>query len=559
MGNCCCAKEDVKSGNAEPIVSGCFCCKGKYDLRKKVDPGEIAAGSAFIRLRGESSYVKAFIRLSPLRCEVHIDMKEKHEVQQIVLPGAIVRHSTLREDPVKCCPCGWSGPQYYHFSIDHPICGSRDLYAISAERRTDWIEAFHMAIKSKPHGLSSLYGNVEKLSGSRNDKWTPRWAILIDKSIFYFEYPSSCIPRGKITLSRAHLVAVRPVAQVGKPYCFEIRSNNTMLKKESVDVGKGKGIGSDAELLKSKEPIRIVFSVGKESERNRWLAAIGERLKAEVAPAPVPPKLPELVTSVFASTRSPSPDPERASPSPSPSPQAVRKSSPTAVTAATAANQGLIRSASATASAATTRDISSSSRSRSPSPNKSSTTIAIGGGEGSSTSRVAINGPSPALELQIVEASSQLTPGYNRTLEVVPGLNVDNGGGGGGGGDAPSPEGMFSAFRRRRREKSRQKKKDKEKVEAEGGAGNGMQRASSEGGRGQAIRAQASQARGWSSMLDSFKEITSIHGSVSMGKLDDYADTTAIGEDDFLSGGEEGNEWTAGGEIEAKEEIEVEI
>jgi len=105
---------------------------------------------------------------------------------EIVLAGASVVESPTRAHT----------RNQWFFNITHPQCGTREFYAKSRKRRTQWIEKLTDVINEITK--MAVYGKLKKLGGASHNVWQERWCICTGRSFDYFDLPTDNQSKGTI-------------------------------------------------------------------------------------------------------------------------------------------------------------------------------------------------------------------------------------------------------------------------------------------------------------------------------------------------------------------------
>ena len=105
---------------------------------------------------------------------------------EIVLAGSTVDESATRAHT----------RNQWFFNITHPQCGTRELYARTRKRRSQWIEKISYVCSEVTK--RAVYGKLKKLGGSSKNIWQERWCICTGRYLDYFELPTDNQAKGSI-------------------------------------------------------------------------------------------------------------------------------------------------------------------------------------------------------------------------------------------------------------------------------------------------------------------------------------------------------------------------
>lgn len=76
------------------------------------------------------------------------------------------------------------------------MCGTREFYAGSKEKRDQWISTINDLSASLRD--TAVYGKLFKQGGLAKSSWQERWSICAGNSLDYFEDATENQPKGSI-------------------------------------------------------------------------------------------------------------------------------------------------------------------------------------------------------------------------------------------------------------------------------------------------------------------------------------------------------------------------
>ena len=167
----------------------CSCCEPNDDwnIENEARDGEKGAGWIYKKAKGSDLvWSKRYFVLTSEKLFYFTDRDRLVKKGEIVLAGAIATESTTRADTKKI----------FYFTISHPQCGSRDFYAKTRNRRSQWMNK----INEISNELSSraIYGKLLKQGGMSKNVWQERWCISTGTTIDYFDGPTDNQSKGSL-------------------------------------------------------------------------------------------------------------------------------------------------------------------------------------------------------------------------------------------------------------------------------------------------------------------------------------------------------------------------
>lgn len=178
------------------LVAGgaiCLCCecemcepKDEWTILQEAQPGERGAGWLNKRAKSKPIWSKRFFVLTDSKLIYYTEVDRQTCRGEIVIAGATASVSSNRK----------SGKKTKYFTVNHPECGERELYAKTTNRRTQWINAIN-ELSSKLQGRS-MTGKIFKQGGLTKNTWQERWAVCAGQTLDYFESPTENQSKGSI-------------------------------------------------------------------------------------------------------------------------------------------------------------------------------------------------------------------------------------------------------------------------------------------------------------------------------------------------------------------------
>ena len=223
----------------------CECCEPRdnWNITDQIRKGELGCGWLYKRAKGAGVWSKRFFVVTPEKLLYFTDADRLNKKGEIVLAGATIKVSATRG----------SSKRAHYFTINHPHCGVRELYAKSKVRRQQWIDKLNeVADQLKEQG--AMMGKLYKQGGISKNLWQERWALVLGNCIYYYEVPTDSLPKGYLELSNAK---IREFSLKDRQWCFEIVANNPTKKGMK----------------------KYNFCVDKENERSKWLASLNNATK----------------------------------------------------------------------------------------------------------------------------------------------------------------------------------------------------------------------------------------------------------------------------------------
>ena len=178
MGSCCCGLCNC---------CACECCEPRDDwnITDQIRIGERGAGWLYKRGKGSAVWSKRFFVLTSERIIYYTDSDRLNPKGEIILVGSTIKVSATRA----------SAKKSYYFTITHPQCGVRELYAKSNVRRSQWIEKVtEVCNELKQSG--AMMGKLYKQGGISKNVWQERWCLIVGNAIYYYENPTDSSPKG---------------------------------------------------------------------------------------------------------------------------------------------------------------------------------------------------------------------------------------------------------------------------------------------------------------------------------------------------------------------------
>ena len=90
----------------------------------------------------------------------------------------------------------------FHFSVANPKCGTRVFYAITNNRKEQWLNMLTEVIGNVER-IGCIQGMLHKKGGVTKNTWQERWCVLAGPNLHYYENCTDNLPKGTIgTLPR---------------------------------------------------------------------------------------------------------------------------------------------------------------------------------------------------------------------------------------------------------------------------------------------------------------------------------------------------------------------
>lgn len=182
-----------KMGNVICCCWRMFCCectlcekKDDWNIDQECRPGEKAAGWLYKRAKSSAMWSKRYFAISNNKLLYYTERDRLVCKGEIVLAGALASVSTTRADTRK----------KFFFTISHPQCGVRELYAKTRNRRRQWIERINEI--STQLMSRAVFGKLLKQGGLGKNIWQERWCICVGGTIDYFENATDNQSKGSI-------------------------------------------------------------------------------------------------------------------------------------------------------------------------------------------------------------------------------------------------------------------------------------------------------------------------------------------------------------------------
>lgn len=195
---------------------GCCCsCScldppDEWQITDEIRKGERGAGWLYKKGQSRGNWTKRYFVLTDFKLLYFTDETRLKLKGEIVLVGASVKSSDKLD-----------GKKKYHFSICHPRCGTREFYAVTNNRREQWLNRL-TDILSNIERSKSLFGPLLKKGGLSKSAWQERWCVLAGSLLDYYENYDDSLPKGTIDVSGAK---IREYSAKDQKYCFEIVAN----------------------------------------------------------------------------------------------------------------------------------------------------------------------------------------------------------------------------------------------------------------------------------------------------------------------------------------------
>ena len=223
----------------------CDCCEPRdnFNITDQIRKGELGCGWLYKKGKSASMWRKRFFVLTPEKLCYYTDFDRQQLKGEIILVGATIKVSATRSSVKKA--------QY--FTITHPHCGVRELYAKSKVRRTQWIDKLTEVSEAlKEQG--AMMGKLYKQGGISKNVWQERWSLVLGNCIYYYEAPTDNAPKGFLELANAK---IREFSLKDRQWCFEVVANSAAKKGMK----------------------KYNFCVDKDHERAKWLVALNNAAK----------------------------------------------------------------------------------------------------------------------------------------------------------------------------------------------------------------------------------------------------------------------------------------
>ena len=88
----------------------------------------------------------------------------------------------------------------FHFSIVNPKCGTRNFYAITNNRKEQWLNKLTEVIAGVERS-GCIHGTLHKKGGVAKNTWQERWCVLAGPNLDYYENCTDSLPKGTIGTS----------------------------------------------------------------------------------------------------------------------------------------------------------------------------------------------------------------------------------------------------------------------------------------------------------------------------------------------------------------------
>mmetsp|Transcript_2095 Transcript_2095/g.3263 ORF Transcript_2095/g.3263 Transcript_2095/m.3263 type:complete len:393 (+) Transcript_2095:193-1371(+) len=191
----------------------CFdCCScldppDEWTITDEARKGERGAGWLYKQGKSRGNWSKRYFVLTDYTLKYFSDASRTKLKGEIVLVGASCKsNDTLNKK------------KQYHFTINHPKCGTRQFYAKTNNRKEQWLNRL-TEILAGIERSGSLYGSLHKKGGISKNTWQERWCVLAGTNLDYYENCGDSLPKGTIPVQGSK---VREFSSKDKKYCFEI-------------------------------------------------------------------------------------------------------------------------------------------------------------------------------------------------------------------------------------------------------------------------------------------------------------------------------------------------
>lgn len=226
----------------------CFEPNDDWNIESEAHEGERGAGFFYKKAKGSDLvWSKRYFVVTNEKLMYFLERDRLVMKGEIIIAGATAVTSTTRSDSKKC----------FYFNISHPLCGTREFYCKTRNRRNQWIAKINDI--SAELAQKTITGKLLKQGGLSKNIWQERWCICTGSTIDYFEQATDNQKKGSLNVIGA---TIRPITVKDK-YCFEL---------STAQPGK-------------KGNKKYVFAGENEYDRDRWVeklknAATGALLQA---------------------------------------------------------------------------------------------------------------------------------------------------------------------------------------------------------------------------------------------------------------------------------------
>ena len=176
------------AGGAACLCCDCECCEpnDEWNIMQEAQAGERGAGWLYKRAKSKPIWSKRFFILTETKLVYYTDVDRGTSRGEIVIAGATAQISAGRKSTKKC----------KYFTVSHPECGERELYAKTSNRRNQWINAIN-DLSAKLSG-TAMSGKIFKQGGMAKSSWQERWAMCAGSTLDYFDSPTENQSKGCI-------------------------------------------------------------------------------------------------------------------------------------------------------------------------------------------------------------------------------------------------------------------------------------------------------------------------------------------------------------------------
>ena len=269
-----------------------FCCdctlcepRDDWNLEDEAREGERGAGWLYKKAKGSDLvWSKRYFVITNEKLMYFTERDRLVMKGEIVLAGATAVQSTVRADSKKC----------FYFTISHPQCGSRDFYAKTRNRRSQWMSKINDVSAELMN--RSMTGKLLKQGGLSKNIWQERWCICTGTTLDYFDAPTDNQSKGSLSKyfgtdkelfanpnSLLDIVGAKITPMMVKDkFCFEI----------AVAIPGKKG---------NK---KYIFGADKEFDRDRWVEML-TKAAANAFNLPPAPEITEMSMDTMNSASNP--------------------------------------------------------------------------------------------------------------------------------------------------------------------------------------------------------------------------------------------------------------
>ena len=219
-------------------------------------------GAGYLKKKGKNSdtWSKRWVVLDKNKLVYYTDQLRGKVQGEIVMVGAYAQNSSLFADT----------ETRFYFVITHSVCGDREFYAKTDNRRRQWVNKINNM--SDTLGVDGHYGTLKKLGGLAKFSWQERWCVCTGPSgetMDYFDDPKDNQSKGFLRIKGATIVESEHADQ---KYCFTIQESSgpTASVENSTSARGFFGFGSRG-IKKGKV---YTFAVDTEGDQNQWISVL---------------------------------------------------------------------------------------------------------------------------------------------------------------------------------------------------------------------------------------------------------------------------------------------